>query len=70
MAVWDAFWSTLGPDADIRESVFRTCFDVHDVYIDDVGFVYTGNPGWFRSYDVAVQDGSAPVTDPCPCNAF
>lgn len=70
LAIWDSFWATLGSDADLREAVFRTCFDVHNVYIDEVGFVYTENPAWFRSYDAAVRDGSAPLVAPCPCDAF
>lgn len=68
--VYEALWATATWGASVRREVFEGAFSIVIVPIDEVDFAITLNPGWFVGYNAAVEAGEAPVSDPCPCDAF
>lgn len=68
--VYDAAWSTATWGVDVRRQAFESAFAIVIVSIDTVDFAVTLLPLWFVAYNAAVENGSAPLQLPCPCDGF
>lgn len=68
--IYEAFWANATWGSEIRREIFEGVFSIVIVSIDDIGFAITLNPEWFVAYNKAVEDGEAPILDPCPCDSF
>ncbi len=68
--VYDAFWAAATYAVEERKACFEAAFVLAHVHIEDIEFVVTLDPGWFVSYNAAVEAGEAPIDAPCPCDSF